>query len=138
MRSLILLLLLATSAVAQGRQPAAADEPFIVRVRAADSTRQASMRITIRGQIYKSFAVDKPYPGSLHLEGRGGTATGTIVGELSQHPGQLTFASDVAGVELEIVVKSQSGAATPRYVARGKTVRVVRSETGVLSVESIP
>jgi len=137
-RSLILSLLLATSAVAQGRQPAVADEPFMVRVRAADSSRQASMHIAIRGQLFTTLGVDKPYPGSLHLEGGGGTATGTIVGELSQRPGQLTFASDVAGVELEIVVKSRSRAATPRYVARGKTVRVVRSEAGVLSVESLP
>jgi hypothetical protein len=96
------------------------------------------MHITMGGGLFASLGVDKPYPGELSLEDGKGKATGTLIGEISREPGQLTFASDTPGVKLELILTPRSGALTPRYFAHGLAVSVVRNSKGVLSVSSVP
>jgi hypothetical protein len=138
MRILLLALVLTGSVAAQERRIAPSEEGLTLRVR-GDSGRVAAMHIRIAGRLFSSLGVDTPYPGELSLgPGGNGTATGSLVGQIGQERGELTFTSDTPGVRLELLVAPHSGARTPRLFASGFTVSVVRDDAGALSVRSRP
>ena len=137
-RPVLVLAVLATTVFGQDRRVAVAGAQYILHVRAADTTRQASMHITMTGGLFGSLGTQMPYPGSVSLGSGGGTATGTLVGSLMAKPGRVTFSSDVSGMELELLVTAASGASTPRLGARGVSVSVVYVDPGILRVETRP
>lgn len=136
MRGTLMSLLLATALVTHERRITVGSESLFVRVHSADAAKPAAMHITMSGSLFYSLGIDKPFPGTLHLEGSTGTATGVVKGELSESPGEIAFTSDEAGVDLEIGVGTRSGVATPGLRARGRVVSVVRGADGALSVNS--
>jgi hypothetical protein len=138
MRATLLTLLLATALVARDKNHAAPIEPMMVRVHGAVSAKPATMHITMSGGLFQSLGIDLPSSGSLKLEGVSGTATGSIKGELTEAPGEMTFTSDEAGVYLEISVAPRSSVTTPVLHASGRVVSVIRRSDGVLRVESKP
>src|SRR5512140_1503546 len=125
MRCVLLLLIAATTVFGQDQNIAAAGTKYLIRVRAADTTKQATMRIAIDGHLFGSLGASrvKPY-GGVTLAPEGSSGYGTVVGSLFARPGRITFSSNRTGPELELVVTAASGAPTPRLVARGTTVSV--------------
>ena len=138
MKPFLLLAIFATGALAQDRNVATHGAEYLLRVRAADTTKQAAMHIAISGGLFGSLGASKASPGSVRLGEGGGTGTGTVIGSLLKRPGRLTFSSDAVGIELELLITAVSGARTPRLVALGKSVSVVYSDAGNLSVETRP
>jgi hypothetical protein len=86
--------------------------------------------------LFYSLGIDRPFSGTLHLEGSTGTASGVVKGELSESPGEIAFTSDETGVDPELDVVPRSGVSTPKFGARGRSVSVVRNADGVLSVHA--
>lgn len=136
MKTVSLLLLIASTALAQDGSIAVDGAKYLIRVQAVDTTTQATMRIAIKGDLFASLGASKARSGSVHLGPDGGTGTGTVLGSLFERPGRLTFSSDEVGRELELQVTSVTGGSIPRLVARGRSVSVVCTEAGVLSVEA--
>jgi hypothetical protein len=138
MRLLFVSLLVAPMALGQGRAASTVGQAFVVRVHPVPSTKHVSMRISIDGQLMTTLGVETPCTGELRLEGHTGTATCSLLGEIGSKPGELTFVSDSPEVELELTVTPRDGAQVPTYSARGRSVRVARSATGVLTAQPIP
>ena len=137
MKSLLLLVVIATAASAQGASTAAPGAEYLLRVRAADTTKQAEMRIAISGDIFASLGATKAANGGVSLGPGGGTGSGTVVGSLMAKPGKITFSSGLTGERLELVVTSASGASTPHLVATGRSVSVVYASGGGISVQAV-
>jgi hypothetical protein len=133
-------LFLITLAVAAGLSTkAGAQEPtpsMLASIRFADSTQRETIRIVIQGQLFSSLGFAKGDTGTLFLSDSTGTATGTLRAELSELPGRLLFSVPFNGPELVLNVWPISGAAVPRYSARGRTVEIYRSADGVLVARS--
>ena len=133
---LTLLLVLATTAFSTQARPVLKPEPMLARVQSADSAQQPTIQITIEGSLFKSLGIARGTSGTLSLRENGGTGSGILRAELSTEPGVLVFSAPPIGPELELSVWPPSGAAVPRYQARGHTVSVTRSASGVLSVHT--
>ena len=130
--------LVALIAFVAAATPAMAQQPagrMLLSVRSSDTTRVAEMTIDVRGQLFQRLGISEGTTGSLRLEGDGGSATGTVVGEISEKTGELVFTTSLTGPELELRVWPASGA-LPRLVAVGHTVRVVRGASGRLEVKT--
>ena len=138
MKLIVLLAVVATTTMAQDRSVAVPGAEYLLRVRAADTTKQAEMRITMSGRVLGSLGATKTANGSVSLSGNGGTGTGTVVGSLMASRGRITFSSGLLGDALELVVTPVSGAATLRLLAIGKTVSVEYPDGGPIRVESRP
>lgn len=134
-----LLVLTSAAAAAQDRRVAPDSAPFLLRVRAADTTQTAEMNIAMSGAAFASLGAVKEHPGSVSLgPGSKGTGTGTVMGSLFHRAGRLTFESRVPALELELTIAPAGDAGKQRLVARGRTVSVAYNEQGELSVATKP
>jgi hypothetical protein len=137
----------AAAASAQDPSVAVPGARYLLRVRAADTTKQAAMHIAITGGVFGSLGASKGSIGSVSLHGDGGTGTGMVVGSLLPNAGKLTFSSDHPDVPLELIVTALDDArtlsvsargATTRVSARGTTVSVMYSPLSGIGVEARP
>jgi hypothetical protein len=126
------------AAIAQNPSVAVPGAQYLIRVRAADTTKQAEMRIAITGGAFGSLGATNESVGSVSLRGSAGTGTGTVVGSLLPKPGQITFSSDTPDVALELIVTALDGARRPMLSARGTTVCVTYSAAGGVGVQARP
>ena len=136
MRRALLSLVAVASLSQSASSQAAVGEPMFLTVHSADSSRVAEMKIGVSGQLFAKLGVVRDTRSSLHLQGSGGRASGMLQGELSDKPGELVFSSSILGPMIEIAVWPQSGAVAPQLTAKGRTVRVTRHPSGMLSVSS--
>lgn len=138
MRTLIAIALVTSVASAQDRRMATEGEEFVLRVRAADTTKQAVMTIAFFGRIYGSLGGVPGTYTEVKVGPSGGTGKGAVLGSLLRQPGRLTFESSAGDPELELTVARTAEAAKPILVARGRLVAVAYSSDGELSVGSKP
>ena len=112
---------------------------FLLWVRAADTTKQASMSIAIAGTTFGSLGASPEFPGTVELgPGNQGKGSGNILGSLWERPGSVTFTSDVAGVDLDLRITNVDKPTKLKLGARGRTVVVTYSDRDGISVASRP
>ena len=92
-------------------------------------TQHPTINVAMNGELFQSLGIAGT-TGTVSLYANGGTATGNLRAELSAKPGELTFSVSPTDPQLELRVWPISGAATPRFRARGRTVVVGRSASG--------
>jgi len=110
-------------------------EPMFASVVSTDSTQRPTINVEMEGALFQSLGVIGT-TGTVWLTGNRGTVTGVVRAELTAKPGELTFSVSPSDPELELRVWPISGAATPRFEARGRTVVVGRSASGEFYVKS--
>ena len=139
MRTLLAIAFATSVASAQDPRLAAEGATFLLRVRAADTTKQAVMTITMDGRVFGSLgAVRGSSYSGVSLGPSGGSGRGTVHGSLLPQPGRLTFECSATDPELELTITRVADATKPVLVARGRVVAVVYSGEGELSVVSKP
>ena len=109
-------------------------EPMFASVVSTDSTQRPTIDITMDGEIFQTLGVVGT-TGTVSLKAKRGTATGVLRAELTAEPGEMSFSVPSSAPELELRVWPMSGAATPRFWARGRTVVVGRSASGEFYVK---
>lgn len=95
------------------------------------------MKVLIQGDIFHSIGPDAPCICGVTVEGDSAAARGPIRGELSDRSGSLTFSAVSPTGEIEVSGAPVSAPATPKYTARGFSVRISRDASGVISVEKL-
>jgi hypothetical protein len=132
----LLLLALVASGLAAQEQDSSRTQKMFFRVRFVDSTHQGSMQARWHGQLLRDLGVAKGETGTVSLGPTGGRGTGILTGELAAGTGEVVFSTELWGPQLELTVFPASSAATPRLYARGRNVRVVRDDSGQLSIRA--
>jgi hypothetical protein len=138
MRSLLALALVASVAGAQDRALAVEDTDYLLRVRAVDTTKQATMSIAYDGRIFGSLGGTPAAYAVVDLAGNRGTGRGTLVGSLRARPGRLTFSVAEGDPELELTITPLASSAKPLFLVRGRVLTISYSRDVGLAVAQKP